>query len=378
MTKAEVARRLRFVVPLATGDPVTDTFTRRIGSFLLIIGSLTAPSGPVAAQRRALQTYSLTDLGTLGGTSSEASAVNNLGDVVGSSITAAGVYHAFLYRNATLFDLGTLPGGTESRGTAINDYGDVVGYSGVNAYGPQFREYTQGFVWQNGAMRALGALYCPCSFNVRYGTSRAFAVSNSGSVAGDSQTVRGETFRHAFVWQENLMHDLGAQLNALETSLAYGINDINEVVGVVNNRAFLARDGGGRDVGVLPGHITSVARAVNNKGQVVGTSVRPDGISRAFLWDRPTMTDLGVLPGDLSSEAQAINVDGDIVGRSGNAGLSTSRAVLWREGAAIDLNILAAAPGWILSAATGINDVRQIVGVGVRDGRIRAFLLTPR
>jgi probable HAF family extracellular repeat protein len=227
-------------------------------------------------------------------------------------------------------------------------------------------------------MRSLGSLYCPCSFNVRYGTSRAFGVSNSGSIVGDSQTIRGETFRHAFVWQENLMRDLGAQLNALQVSYAYGVNDINEVVGVVNNRAFLARDGVSQDVGVLPGHTASIARDINNKGQVVGGSVRPDGVSRAFLWDRGTMSELGALPGDLSSEAQGINVDGDVVGRSGSAGFASSRAVLWRDGAAVDLNTLAAAPGWILSTATGLNDVRQIVGVGVRDGRIRAFLLTPQ
>jgi uncharacterized membrane protein len=37
-------------------------------------------------------------------------------------------------------------------------------------------------------------------------------------------------------------------------------------------RAFLAHDGVGRDLGVLPGRATSSARDVNNKGQVVRLS----------------------------------------------------------------------------------------------------------
>jgi probable HAF family extracellular repeat protein len=80
----------------------------------------------------------------------------------------------------------------------------------------------------------------------------------------------------------------------------------------------------------------------------------------------------------MSSEARAINVTGQVVGRSGTADLSTSRAVLWQGGAAIDLNSLITVPGWTLSDATDINDVRQIVGIGLRNGQLRAFLLNPR
>jgi probable HAF family extracellular repeat protein len=98
--------------------------------------------------------------------------VNNLGDVVGAATTTAGATHAFMYRNGRMLDLGTLPGGTSSHATAINDRGDVAGYGGINTYGPNFHEFDQGFVWQNGAMRSTAALYCPCTFNVRYGTAR--------------------------------------------------------------------------------------------------------------------------------------------------------------------------------------------------------------
>ena len=184
-------------------------------------------------------------------------------------------------------------------------------------------------------MHALGALYCRCSFNVRYGTSRALAIANGGQIVGDSETNRGESFRHAFLWQENVMRDLGAEVDGAGRSQAAGINDINEVVGTVNGRAFLARDGLSYELGVLPGHTSSDARAINNKGQVVGNSVTETGVSHAFLWNLGTMRNLGPLPGDISSQAQALNVGGDVVGRSGSPTSRLSRAVIWQDGVAI-------------------------------------------
>ena len=349
-----------------------------MGILLLIVGSLAAHAVTLFAQRTTGRGYSITDLGTLGGTSSEAAAVNNPGDVVGSSTTAAGVSHAFLYRNGLMFDLGTLPGGSASQATAINDRGDIVGYGGINAYGPEFRERIQGFAWADGTMRTIGALYCRCSFNVRYGTSRALAIADGGQIVGDSEADRGDSFRHAFLWQENVMRDLGAGVDVAGRSQATGINDINEVVGTVNGRAFLARDGLSYELGVLPGHASSDARAINNKGQVVGNSVTETGLSHACLWNLGSMHSLGPLPGDSSSQAQALNNDGAAVGRSGPGDFSVSRAVIWQDGVAMDLNRLITSPGWVLSSATGINDRGQIVGAGLRDGQLRAFLLNAR
>ena len=115
----------------------------------------------VVATPLAAQVHSITDLGTLGGEASEASAINGSGQVVGWSTTASGTTHAFLYTNGVMTSLGTLRGGRPAGATGINDLGQVVGSSGVNEYGPQFREFQQGFVWQNGTMRALGSLFLP-------------------------------------------------------------------------------------------------------------------------------------------------------------------------------------------------------------------------
>jgi probable HAF family extracellular repeat protein len=70
------------------------------------------------------KTGQIHDLGTLpGDTSSEASALNNNGVVVGYSKGPQGM-RAFLWTQATgMQDLGMLPGGNSSRALDVNDMG---------------------------------------------------------------------------------------------------------------------------------------------------------------------------------------------------------------------------------------------------------------
>jgi probable HAF family extracellular repeat protein len=63
------------------------------------------------------------DLGTLGGGSSEAYGINDSGRVIGGSNTSSGERHAFLYENGQMKDLGTLGGTTMSIANPINDSG---------------------------------------------------------------------------------------------------------------------------------------------------------------------------------------------------------------------------------------------------------------
>ena len=100
-------------------------------------------------------------------------------------------------------------------------------------------------------------------------------------------------------------------------------------------------------------------------------------MSRGFLWDLGQMRGLEPWPGDVSSEALAMNIYSDVVGRSGNGDFSTSRAMLWRGGKAIDLNTWVSDNSWTLQVATAINNAGQIVGTGRHNGQTRAFLLQP-
>lgn len=87
-----------------------------------------------AATRAFVLTYggTMIDLGTLGGASAEARAVNDSGVIVGSSDRSDGFRHAFKYDRGEMTDLGAFPG-SESHAWGINSHGVVVGDSGGKA-----------------------------------------------------------------------------------------------------------------------------------------------------------------------------------------------------------------------------------------------------
>ena len=121
----------------------------------------------------------------------------------------------------------------------------------------------------------------------------------------------------------------------------------------------------------LPTNIYSQARAINNRGDIVGTLGRPPSM-RAFLWNSSGVRDLGVLPGDLQSEALAINESGDAVGWS--RGSEGTRAVLWSAGEVRDLGALR--EDIRFARARAINARGDIVGDSISDHHSRAFVWT--
>lgn len=67
----------------------------------------------------------ITDLGSLGGRETQGRAINDAGQVVGWSQTAAGQYHAFLWENGTMTDLAPVVG-EFSAAVAINNQGQIL------------------------------------------------------------------------------------------------------------------------------------------------------------------------------------------------------------------------------------------------------------
>jgi len=311
----------------ATGSAVTDLGTfggftseaNAINDAGLIAGGNTTGTSQPAFLDWAGVPY---NIGTLGGNYSTARGVSASGQIVGAAYPASGARHAFLYYSAgRMSDLGTLPGDVGSSAAAINSYGQVVGTSyNAGAVG-------HAFLWSNGSMQALGTL--------GGSISAAFGINDYGLIVGAS-TLPGDRNAHAFVrWNGRLW-----------------------------------------DMGTLGGD-SSYALALNNRGQIVGESlVASDAAMHAFLYQNGRMQDLGSLPGLPNTVATAINNNGDIVGYAYDSNYYTYHAFLYRNGVMHDLNNLLPYTGWTLTTANGINDQDQIVGGGTNpSGYHRAFLI---
>jgi probable HAF family extracellular repeat protein len=102
-----------------------------------VVVALLMGAQPVLGKPVADRQLSITDLGTLGGSFSEAQGINSRGQVVGRSRVVPGEFHvhAFLWEDGQMTDLGTL-GGSSSTAFDINNRGQVVG-SGYTASGEE-------------------------------------------------------------------------------------------------------------------------------------------------------------------------------------------------------------------------------------------------
>ena len=235
---------------------------------------------------------------------SVAQAVNDAGQVVGFSYVFASPnqhdIHAFSWTAKDgMIDLGTL-GGTYSNAFGVNATGQVVGVSYIE-------DSMRAFIWTaESGMMDLGTLG---------GTlASASAINDRGQVVGCSTTA-GDADTHAFLWTaERGMIDLG-MTSGCGTQMWFGPL-VNARGQVVVDGFFWTATHGVRGLGTLGGNWTD-ARAVNAGGHVTGSSHLPGNTDQhAFFWTaKDGMIDLGTLAGR-DSHGWAINDKDRVVGSS--------------------------------------------------------------
>lgn len=319
---------------------------------------------------------SIKDLGTLGGTQSNAWMVNNAGRGVADSLTSDSndpyinvpqancrwlpttgtncgeldfgtntiffplttAVHGATWTKAaqTLADVGTL-GGPDSSAIDINDAGQIVGWSYVSyTAGSAGVPDTQAFIWdkKNGmnSLPGLGGTF-----------TAAEQINQNGQISGLANTANDAEL-HAVVWDADQSHP-------------------------IHDRGTLGSDYAHPDW-------------MNDAADIVGFSRNASSQGRAFVYwhDGNHMIDLGTIGSDPESEATGINNNGMIVGLTFDRDVGDLKGWVSDNGGPItDLNtVVKRAHGLHINTANSIND-RGVIAANAtdRDGAPHAVVLVP-
>jgi probable HAF family extracellular repeat protein len=232
-----------------------------------------------------------------------------------------------------------------------------------------------GFAWNGGTLTDLGAL--PGGYN-----SYALSISPNGSVVGNSENGQNDPLLSipscvGVLWKAGGIVDLGTLGGGYE-SIAFALNDKPQAVGSSANtipdslsffgwntqaRAFLWQDGVLRDLGTLGTGNDAAAGFINSSGQIAGFSYTNNPASGTatqdpFFWERGRMIDLGTLGGTFGLPND-LNERGQVVGQMNLAGDTTYHPFLWSTAMGLrDLGTLGGANGF----ATQINSAGEVVG----------------
>lgn len=268
---------------------------------------------------------------------------------------------AVVYRNSAATKL-LAPIGQESyRAYGVNSSGTVVGSS----LSPIDRYHATSWDF-NGNPTDLQPM------NSLWTRTQAFAINNEGVVVGEGSYNAG--FGHAALFSNGTVADLGT-LPGDVSSVALAINDRGDVVGLSGNSAVQFSSGRVTAIGSLPNTNRCQSLAVNSRKHIAGNCSDNNGTYGFFYND--SMLAIGTAPGKLYSDVTGMNKYDTIVGIV-QGGTQPDAGFLSQSGKIyLLLDLLHANSGWTYLEARSINDAGDIVGEGYLQRSLRAFKMTP-
>ena len=381
----------------------------KIKSILTSIAASSLLAGVAMAQS---PTYKVIDLGTAGPNGQPFAIAKN--GLVAEATQVGNIVSAGLWYKGRSVNLGQ-PGlkGQNSMAFGVNARGQAVGEAQTDIPDPQGEDFCGfaalglasngttclAFLWQNGVMNALPTLGGNNGVANQI-NSAGVAVGMAEKNASDSTCPPGGPQKLEFkpvAWQNGEVRELPTYSGDPDGN-AHAINDFGLVIGgsgvcaaynpiwLTNLQplhALLWEGGKATDLGSLggTGHGNGImALNLNNHGQVIGSSdLQGDASFHAFLWTRETgMQDLTTLQGDVDSAALGINDSGQIVGVSIDASFNP-RAFLRQGQELIDLNTLVPAGSPLyLASACSINAAGEIAGFAFdSSGNVHTYVAVP-
>jgi len=266
-------------------------------------------------------------------------------------------------------ELPPLAGDNGSEALAINDRDEIAGRSSRGA--PD--NTTSAVVWDRRGMPRALAFPKGLEFE-----AIGYAINNRGEVAGTAWDGDTNSPPSAFFWDRSGMSHLLPRPDIGEDCFyvhVTGINNRGDVVGWCGGdgrRQATAvqwdREGHPILLPPLPGDLNSMATAINYRGQVSGASFGEPTtvvIRTAVRWTRRGVPQElpPLVEGYDQNIARAINNKGQVVGLNGASGADDDRIVVWdqhrnpSERTTFELGEDCAYPG-----AAGISNIGEVVG----------------
>lgn len=328
-----------------------------------------------ASAQTALPHFSMIDLGDLpgGDNFSSASAINDLGQVVGLSKNADGT-------RAFIWDQGQGMRQLFSDSTPLVD-----GQQGYTVY---LQDMSVGYVTLNntgtyGGAFGPGFLYQPANPAIKIYSQTVKAINDSGQFI----TMNGYGSGPGYLYNaDNSRTTLNGQLSYSNVALPMALNNAGQVVGIVNiggaryDAVMWDQQGNPISLNTRSGAFSeeSFAIGINSSGTVLGYRYTSTFDVDSFIWTQSGgLVSLGApvnVDYKYAAKASAINDSGVVIGNFG------TRGFYWTQDTGmvfLDQLVDGLTPYDVIEA-TGINDAGLIVGSIQRNGNIwHAFVLTP-